>query len=152
MLLGGASVDIGQTWQVALIGYSFLVTIALLMVFVRGYMGLLDDVAELRKEVERNTPIVGASLDAIDERRGGTHTHSTLIEIRRRLTADFTEGEIKVFCFDQSIDYDNLEGETKAERVVSLINHLRGQSGGVAALTRFMQKSRPPLWAQADIT
>jgi hypothetical protein len=50
-----------------------------------------------------------------------------LIELFRNVDSDFNEPELKVLCFELSIDYDDLPGSTRTEKCLELIGLLKRQ-------------------------
>ncbi len=54
------------------------------------------------------------------------YTQSMLWHVRLRqvLVEYFSEGDIKILCFDLGVDFDNLSGENKGEKIIDLIERL----------------------------
>ena len=53
-----------------------------------------------------------------------THQRNQLADLRRALDERLSDGELRTLCFDLSIDYDNLPGTTKADKIRELIIYL----------------------------
>lgn len=49
----------------------------------------------------------------------------TLVSLRHILQTKFNESEVRQISFDLGIDYENLEGNNFADRVISLLNYLK---------------------------
>ncbi|MBE2223102.1 MAG: NACHT domain-containing protein [Anaerolineae bacterium] len=45
--------------------------------------------------------------------------------LRRQIAQSFTLDEIRTLCFDLDVDYDELRGETKSSRIVSLVEYMQ---------------------------
>jgi anti-sigma regulatory factor (Ser/Thr protein kinase) len=63
-------------------------------------------------------------------------------ELRRLLSQFFDESEIQDICFDLHIDYDNLAGTTKNDKIRAVIIHLDSR-GRITELTDVCRKLRP---------
>lgn len=48
---------------------------------------------------------------------------SRLAELRSLMSKYFSKGEVRTLAFDLGIDYDELAGETKSEKIVSLVQY-----------------------------
>jgi hypothetical protein len=46
------------------------------------------------------------------------------LKLRQLLTTHFNEGELRTFCFDLGIDYDDIPGNTKTNKVTEIITYL----------------------------
>ena len=75
--------------------------------------GQQDDVAQETPAPEAPTPEASAQAD--------------LAKLRQMLATEFSEEELRTLCSDLDIDYDNLRGESKADKTMALIDHLRRQ-------------------------
>lgn len=62
--------------------------------------------------------------------------------LRRKITAHFSLGELKVLCHDVMVDYDELAGEEKVEKVSNLIGYL-ARRGRLADLVVVLKEERP---------
>lgn len=69
-------------------------------------------------------------------------TTSWHIQLRRVLVQYFSEEELQTFCYDLRVDYENLPGENKRQKAVSLIIHLTRQ-GRVEELIDLCSQERP---------
>jgi len=47
------------------------------------------------------------------------------VQLRRVLTTRVNAGELRAICFDLNMSYDNLGGETPADRVIALIEQIQ---------------------------
>lgn len=69
------------------------------------------------------------------------------IRLRRVLVQYFSEEELQTFCYDLRVDYEDLPGESKTQKAVSLIIHLTRQ-GRVDQLIDLCSQERPNVpWA-----
>jgi hypothetical protein len=64
------------------------------------------------------------------------------ILIRKALAELFDLSELRTLCFDLSIDYDNLTGEDKTTKIISLIGYL-DRRGQLDSLVTYGRKERP---------
>ncbi|MBK8128069.1 MAG: pentapeptide repeat-containing protein [bacterium] len=62
--------------------------------------------------------------------------------LRRKITSHFSLGELKVLCHDVMVDYDELAGEEKVEKVANLIGYL-ARRGRLADLVVVLKEERP---------
>ena len=46
-----------------------------------------------------------------------------LIELHKILSKQFDEGELRIFCFNLEVDYDDLPGEGKVNKARELIGY-----------------------------
>jgi hypothetical protein len=65
-----------------------------------------------------------------------------LTELRQVLDARFSEEELRMLCFDLSIDYDDLPGEGKAGKARELVAFL-GRHGRIPELLEIGRQLRP---------
>ncbi len=78
------------------------------------------------------------------------------LELRRARTLQFLQerydlGELQTLCFDLGIDYEDLAGDTKSERIRSLLGVVERK----AMLSRFLQalaETRPGLFEKSELT
>jgi uncharacterized protein YjbI with pentapeptide repeats len=61
--------------------------------------------------------------------------------LRRKITKHFSLGEVKVLCQDVTVDYDELSGEEKVEKVSNLIGYL-ARRGRLADLIQLLKEER----------
>lgn len=66
------------------------------------------------------------------------------VKMRQILTDKFDLNEIKVLCFDLGVDYDDLEGDAKSVKFVSLTNHFKNRDE-LDLLAQEILKRRPKL-------
>ena len=64
------------------------------------------------------------------------------IQLRRILVDYFSEDELETLCFDLRVDYDDLEGESKSQKAVSLI-YLLARLGRIEELIDWCSQARP---------
>jgi hypothetical protein len=67
-----------------------------------------------------------------------------LIELRRILTARFSDGELRTLCFDLGIDYDALPGEGKADKARELVAYFK-RRGRIPELIDMGKRVRPDI-------
>lgn len=70
--------------------------------------------------------------------------HMRQEELRRLLNQRLDLQEVKTICFDLEIDYDNLTGERKNEKIMELILYL-AHRGSVSELVNWVIENRPDL-------
>jgi len=68
----------------------------------------------------------------------------TQAELRRVLNERLTLDEVKAACFDLEVDYENLAGDTKNEKIIELLLHLN-RRGRLPDLMAWLVDSRPDL-------
>ncbi len=74
-----------------------------------------------------------------------------LYPLRKALTQHFNRGELKTLCFDLNIDYDELAGETKTEKVTALLDYCERHSR-LPFLLAYLQQERPKIdWVKYDV-
>jgi hypothetical protein len=71
-----------------------------------------------------------------------TSERAELTRLRELLTTRFNEGELRTFCFDLGIDYDDLPGAGKADRARELVSYYE-RRGQVAVLVENGKRLRP---------
>jgi len=151
LLAGGLRVETWEFWFGAIAGAVGLAAIAGLALLIRNYLRLVRTVDRLTRQAERSARIVGVSMDALDDTpTQRAYSHAFKVELRRQLKDYYDESGIKELCYDLSIDYDELAGDTKTEKALELIKYLE-RNGGIHRLVRLMQQRRPIGGAQADI-
>jgi hypothetical protein len=64
------------------------------------------------------------------------------IELRQWLTTSFNESELRMLCFDLSIDYENLAGERKTDKIRELIMYFE-RRGNLMDLISKVKELRP---------
>lgn len=69
---------------------------------------------------------------------------SPQVALRENLNAYFSETELRVLCFDLGIDYENLGGRSKPERVLELIGMMQ-RHGRLDQLISLVRQERPHL-------
>lgn len=65
-----------------------------------------------------------------------------LVKLRQILTKRFSLSEIKVLCFDMGIDYDELSGVDKVEKIMSLLQYIQRRLK-LEDLVAYIKRSRP---------
>jgi len=74
--------------------------------------------------------------------------HESRSSLRQLLIARFDEGELETLCFDLGIDYDDLAGESKADKVRELLEYLVRRNA-LPELVRVGKATRPDIpWNQ----
>lgn len=68
----------------------------------------------------------------------------TQAELRRVLNERLDLGEVKKVCFDLAVDYENLAGETRNEKIIELLLYLK-RRGRLPDLIRWLIDKRPDL-------
>lgn len=68
----------------------------------------------------------------------------SLARFRQALMTSFSDRELKALCFDLDIDYENLPGQSKDERAVELLMHVRRRNQ-LPALADLCQQMRPEI-------
>lgn len=63
-------------------------------------------------------------------------------DLRRQIQNSFSEGELRVLCFDLNIDWEALRGETKPEKVSALVDY-QGRRGKLQELIILLKEDRP---------
>lgn len=66
------------------------------------------------------------------------------VRLREALEDHFGERDLRTVCFDLEIDYDDLEGEGRADRARQLIIHLR-RHNRLAELYSWIERHRPEI-------
>lgn len=67
--------------------------------------------------------------------------------LRQNLIARFSDSEIRTLCFSLEIDYDNIDGDSKADKCRELILFLQRRDQ-IKGLIQYCQRERPALnWA-----
>ena len=67
-----------------------------------------------------------------------------LIALRQILNTRFSEGELKVLCFDLGVDFQNLPGDEKIVKAMELVGFLQ-RTGRLDELVRTGQSLRPDI-------
>jgi hypothetical protein len=63
-------------------------------------------------------------------------------KLRRTLTTCFNESELRDLCFDLRVDYDDLPGQSKADKARELVAYFN-RRGRLAELTKVCGQLRP---------
>ena len=71
-------------------------------------------------------------------------TTNPLPLLRQTITQNFSLDELRVVCFDLSIDFENLRGETKASKVAALLADAQ-RFGRLEALLAALHAAKPHL-------
>jgi hypothetical protein len=72
--------------------------------------------------------------------------------LRQLLVERFNDGELRTFCFDLGVDYDDLSGSGKADKARELVNHLERRDA-LFELVRVGQHTRPDVpWLKIETT
>jgi hypothetical protein len=99
------------------------------------------EIARLLKS-EKQAQTVKTSTPTI-ELPGETRTIITKRgEFLQQLEEAFNDGELKKLCFGLSVDYDNLSGQTKTERLISLTTRFERENR-INDLIELCKKKRP---------
>jgi hypothetical protein len=72
----------------------------------------------------------------------GTLLDAYKVSLRKTLSTHFNESELQTLCFDLSIDYENLEGNTKDEKARELVIYCQ-RNGLLPKLLLQCQQVRP---------
>ena len=68
----------------------------------------------------------------------------TQAELRRILNQRLNLADVKAACHDLEVDYDNLAGDTKNEKMIELLFHLRNRNR-LPDLIAWLMNERPDL-------
>jgi hypothetical protein len=92
----------------------------------------------MRRPVRRHHPAAASEGVAVTP----TTDREYLVQLREMLTASFDAGELRTLCFDLGIDYDDLPGEGKGNKVRELITYLERRDR-IPELVRICEQQRP---------
>jgi hypothetical protein len=70
-------------------------------------------------------------------------------KLRRILLSSFNESELRDLCFDLRVDYDNLPGQSKADKARELVAYF-DRRGRIAELIKVCYQLRPNASWRAD--
>jgi len=74
-----------------------------------------------------------------------------LIALRQILNTRFSEGELRVLCFDLGVDFQNLPGDEKIVKAMELVSFLQ-RTGQLDELVHVGQSMRPDIdWSSSKI-
>lgn len=62
--------------------------------------------------------------------------------LREQLNDKLSESELKDICFDFNIKYDNLQGQTKSEKIIDFLEYCRAR-GEEEEINRWLEDKRP---------
>lgn len=62
--------------------------------------------------------------------------------LRSLMSCCFDINDLKVMCFDLGVDFDDLAGNKKSVKIISLIKHFQ-KNGGTAELINYLRRERP---------
>lgn len=108
------------------------------------FIGLLR---QILPPISAALPVIGFIL-LIGSRSGGNmmgEQPKELVkaaELRQLLMYHFNKSELRTLCFDIAIDYENLSGQSKADKARELVAYVKRQ-GQIALLLTECQKIRP---------
>ena len=64
------------------------------------------------------------------------------VRLRRALVEYFSEDDLETLCFDLRVDFDDLPGQNKTQKVVTLITHM-SRLGRISELIDLCSEVRP---------
>ena len=67
-----------------------------------------------------------------------------LHQLRITIDNSFSREDLRVMCFDLNVDFDNLSGETKSEKIAALLNQF-DRRGREAVLLDYLLKEKPEI-------
>ena len=67
---------------------------------------------------------------------------NNLVRLREALIEFYNVGELRTMCFDLSIDWESLEGDGKANKVRSLVEHAKN-TNKINEITAYVRNTRP---------
>ena len=71
-------------------------------------------------------------------------------ELRQAIVEHFGDSDIKALCFDLGVDYDELPGDTKTEKVISIIEYF-SRLNQVPVLIAYCSRHRPNIpWEEIE--
>jgi tetratricopeptide (TPR) repeat protein len=74
---------------------------------------------------------------------------SETAELRHLLATRLSDGDLRTLCFDLGIDYDDLPGEGKSNKIRELLAYL-GRRERLPDLIQFARRLRPDIWGEAS--
>jgi hypothetical protein len=109
---------------------------------------IVDEIAEVVENVSFENS-GSAAQESVQFQKGFTPDpmvkksfSSPQVALRENLNAYFSETELRVLCFDLGIDYENLGGRSKAEKVLELIGMMQ-RHGRLEQLIDLVRQQRP---------
>jgi hypothetical protein len=73
------------------------------------------------------------------------------VALRRNIQQYFSQNEIKSLCFDLGIDYDDLSGDDRTQKVIELIQYME-RNERLAELVEYLTTVRPTVnWGKEDL-
>jgi hypothetical protein len=67
-----------------------------------------------------------------------------LVDLRQIFTNRFSEGELRALCFDLGVDYNNLPGQGRSDKVIELISFLERRRR-IPELVNVLKQLRPDI-------
>lgn len=120
----------------------------LLLIF--QWTGIVVSRATLNDQIERtrewkelanhSQKVSAASADTLDEI--ATEFQKTLKET---LYVHFSLSELRNLCFDLEIEWDDLEGTTKNEKIISIIDYVL-RHNEIGKLNNYLRTNRRDIW------
>ncbi len=76
--------------------------------------------------------------------------HERLVQLRAKMVEHFGDGELRTLCFDLGLDYADLPGEDRADKIRELVAHCQ-RHGLIPELSTQCKKQFPKEdWGEAD--
>jgi tetratricopeptide (TPR) repeat protein len=129
--------------------WTIIVGLGVLVGIIAGFVQILDYLQKRREKsiaasslAQHNSQLVlPHAPTAGDSSVASVLEVHRLIRLRQILTERFDEGELHTLCFDLGVDYDNLPGQSKADKARELVEHLE-RHGRVSNLVETGKKLR----------
>jgi HEAT repeat protein len=76
-----------------------------------------------------------------------TEDRKISITLQELLKSKLSLDELRDFCFEKNIDYENIRGETKSEKIRELLIHLE-QRNQIEIMKLWLKNKRPDIWIE----
>ena len=112
-------------------------------VWGREHRAVLRECERLRRLAERGVQRMEDTADTLDASSLAFQT-----VLRRALLTGMDESELRAVCFELAVEWDDLGGKTKSDKVTELVTFLV-RHGRTGQLTNYLRIHRPDLWTRA---